>query len=308
MAKQISKLLDLARVAIAAIETRLKEKQADRKARLIAGADNAEIAKIDADIAGLQHAERTERDRIELLEKAVGDEKQANVAKQQATHIARFAKLQAARVACANKVQESAADLWKNTKELVELSARARTGFAVHSASASAAADSVDGAAMSVGAIMQLLANEFFRISSAPYRGGHPGERGTPSLPGSRCPKLEWQLTPEKVVPFADRMKLAADYAIDTLKKEIRAPGKNNVPRTVSVPAAVNGAEPRPRTEAELRLSDLLNQQAAAANDITEVGETKYKAILAEIVAVTAEIEAWRTDIKPAEAEPRPAA
>src|SRR5450759_1357875 len=104
--KDIFRQLDDARAALPAIETRLKEKQADRKAKLIDGADTAEIAKIDAEIAILQHAERTERDRIELLEKAVADEKQANVAKQQAAHIARFTKLQAARIVCAGKVQE----------------------------------------------------------------------------------------------------------------------------------------------------------------------------------------------------------
>jgi hypothetical protein len=306
--KAIFRQLDDARAALSAITAELTEKQSARSAALLDGANVAAIAKIDAEIAVLQHGERTEHDRIELLEKAVVDEKQANAAKQQAAHIARFAKLQAARVVCAGKVQESAKDLLKNTRELIELSERARTGFAVHSASARTAADSIDGAAMSAGAIMQLLANEEFRISSVPFLGGHAGERGVPSLPGSKCPKLEWQLTPEKVMPFAERMKLASEWAVETLKKEIRAPGKNNVPRTVQVPAAVNGAEPRPRTEAELRLSDLLNQQAAVANDITEAGETKYKAIVAEIVATTAEIEAWRTETKPAEAEPRPAA
>ena len=71
----------------------------------------------------------------------------------------------------------------------------------------------------------------------------------------------------------------------------------------MQVPAAVNGAEPRPRTDAEARLSDLLNRQAEAANDITPAGEEKYKAIVAEIIATTAEIDAWRsTTIKQNEA------
>jgi hypothetical protein len=300
--KSASHRRDDARAALAAITAQLADKQTTRSAELLAGADAAAVAKIDAEIAVLQHAERTERDRIELLEKAVADEKQANVAKQQAAHIAHFAKLQAARVVCAGKVQESAKDFLKNTRELIELSERARTGFAVHSASARGAADSIDGAAMSAGAIMQLLANELFRISSVPFLGGHAGERGSPSLPGSKCPKLEWQLTPEKVMPFADRMKIAADYAVATLKKEIRAPGKS-----AQVPAAMNG-EPRPRTEAEARLAELLKRLAAAAEDITEAGEQKYKLITAEIVAVDEEIQAWRTETKPAEADHRPAA
>ena len=301
--KAVSRQLDDASAARAAITTQRAQEQAARSAALIAGADVAEIAKIDAKIAALDHAAKTEADRIELLKIELEKAQQANVATMQASRIARFAKLQAARVACAGKIQQDVSVLWKDVCELVELSDRARAGYSVHSQSAIVGADSVDGAAMSAGAIMQLLANEEFRISSVPFLGGHAGERGSPSLPGSKCPKLEWQLTPEKVMPFAERIKLASEFAVETLKKEIRAPGKNNVPRTVQVPAAVNGAEPRPRTDAEARLSDLLNRQAEAANDITPAGEEKYKAIVAEIIATTAEIDAWRsTTIKQNEA------
>jgi len=274
--KAISHRLDDARAAHATITAQLADKQTTRSAELLAGADAAAVAKIDAEIATLRHAEQTECDRIQLLDIEVAKEKQENVAKQQQAHIARFAKIQAGRGACASKVQQGVANVWKDICELIEMSERGRTGFAVHSSSARAAADSPDGAALSGNAIMDMLANEFFRISSVPFRGGHAGERTPRALPGSKCPKLEWQLQPEKVVPFADRIKLAGEYAVETLKKEIRAPGKNNVPRTVQVPAAVNGAEPRPRTDAEARLSDLLNRQAEAANDITLAGEEKY--------------------------------
>lgn len=298
--KSASHRLDDARAVLAASTKELAEKQSARSAALLAGADAAEIATIDAEIATLQHADRTERDRIGLLDKAVAEAKQENVAKQQASYLARFAKLQAARVVSAGKVQENVRDLVKNMRDLTELSERARTGFAVHSASAQAAADNPDGAAMSAIAITQMLATELFRVSCVPFRGGRPGERTPPSLPGSKCPKLEWQLTPEKVTPFADRMKLAADYATTTLKAEIRAPGKS--PRTSPVPASINGA-PRPRTDAEARLAALLAQQAEAANDITPAGEQKYQTIVAEIVATNAEIDTWRsTAIKQNEA------
>jgi hypothetical protein len=297
---------EAAQTTLAEITKTLAELQTERNMALIDGAEAKAIAKFDGEIATLKQAEQTERDRIGLLESEVAKAKQENVAKQQEGHLTRFSKLQTTRVGCAKKVQQGVADLWKDISELVELSERARTGYAVHSQSATAGADSMDGAAMSDNAIMDMLAHEFFRVSWVPFRGGRAGERTPRALPGSKCPKLEWQLTPEKVMPFVERIKLASEFAVETLKKEIRAPGKNNVPRTVQVPAAVNGAEPRPRTEAELRLSDLLNQQAAVANDITEAGETKYKAIVAEIVATTAEIEAWRTETK--SAEPRPAA
>jgi hypothetical protein len=300
--KSASHRLDDARAELAAIKTQRAEKQSARDAALLVGAGAAEIAKLDAEIATLDHAGRTETDRIELLEKAVAEAKQENVAKQQASHIKRFAKLMAARNELAIKVQTHAKELEANIAELSELSNRARAAYAVHSQSARAGADSMDGAALSNNAIMDLLANEFFRISRVPFRGGHAGERTPRALPGSKCPKFEWQLTPEKVMPFADRIERASEYAVETLRAEIRAPGKT-APRTVAVPASINGAEPRPRTEAEARLAELLKQQAEAATDVTPAGEQKYKSILTEIVATTAEIDAWRsTTIKQNEA------
>ena len=295
---------EAAQTTLAEITKTLAELQTERNMALIDGAEAKAIAKFDGEIATLKQAEQTERDRIGLLESEVAKAKQGNVAKQLQGHLTRFSKLQTTRVACAKKVQQGVADLWKDIRELVELSERARTGYSVYSQSATAGADSMDGAAMSDNAIMDMLAHEFFRVSWVPFRGGRAGERTPRALPGSKCPKLKWQLSPEKVTPFADRLKLAADYAIDTLKKEIRAPGKS--PRTAPVPEAINGAEPRPRTEAEARLAALLAQQAEAANDITPAGEEKYKAIVTEIVATTAEIEAWRTEAK--SAEPLPAA
>jgi hypothetical protein len=282
---------DDARAALDAIVNELAERDTTRNAMLIDGAPIADIGAIDDVIAGLRHSEQTERDRLKLLDVEVEKEKQANVAKQQASYIARFTKLQAERVTVAKRVQQDIATLWKDVRELVELSENARTGYAVHSQSARAGADSVDGAAMSAAAIMVMLQHEQFRQTWTPFRGGRPGEKTSFALPGAK-PILGLELAPERVMPISDRIQAAADYAIATLKKEIRPP--DNSARLTSVPASING-EPRPRSDAEARLAALLAQQAAAAEDITPAGEDRYKKILSEIVATTAEIQAWQT-------------
>ena len=56
-----------------------------------------------------------------------------------------------------------------------------------------------------------------------------------------------------------------------------------------------NSAEARERTAAQVKLSQLLNQQAELAADISEAGELRYHAVLAEIVAAQAEVDAERT-------------
>jgi hypothetical protein len=83
------KQLEKARAAHAAGLTQIADKEAARNAALLAGAEAAAIATIDADIATLQHAARTESDRIELLKVEVEKEEGLQRAKRRAEHIAR---------------------------------------------------------------------------------------------------------------------------------------------------------------------------------------------------------------------------
>ena len=201
MRKTAAHRLDEVRAVLAATMAQLAEKEGERNGALLADKDAIEIGKIDAEIATLRHAARTENDRIRLLEIEVTKEKQAAGVRQRQGHITRFAKLLAASVADAEEVEELAEQLLKTVRRCISRRERALVGFNVKSSHANAAARAIEGAALSGDAVMAHLAGHFYKISAQPLLGGRPGARTEPSLPGAKCPRLDWTLTPEKIHP-----------------------------------------------------------------------------------------------------------
>src|ERR1019366_1556825 len=78
---------DTARGTLADAQKQIDDRKRTRAEQLLAGADAAAITTIDGEIAGLQHAARTEIDRIALLDEEVAHEEAARIAKRQAQHI-----------------------------------------------------------------------------------------------------------------------------------------------------------------------------------------------------------------------------
>src|ERR1035437_3791446 len=104
--------------AQAAIVAQIADKEAARNAALLAGDDAAAVAKIDGEIEALHHAERTESDRIKLLEAEVEKEEGLARAKRRADIIVRVKAKIAER-------DEVGAELEKKLGEAVKLFRRA---------------------------------------------------------------------------------------------------------------------------------------------------------------------------------------
>jgi hypothetical protein len=83
-------------------------------------------------------------------------------------------------------------------------------------------------------------------------------------------------------------MQNAANYASAVMRT-----GKGVAPAT-TVTAASDPSAPHQRTEAEIRLTDLLQQQMSLASDPSR--EAEYMALVKEIAAVSAEVDATRTN------------
>ena len=283
------KQLEKARAAQAAIVAQIADKEVARDALLLAGAEASEIAKIDDEIAMLQHAARTEGDRIKLLEAEVEKEEGLARAKRRAELIGRVK----AKIAERDQV---CADLEKKLGEAVKLFRRAYLlGNEVLVAWSWRDSDRF-AIALAGPELKLLVANEIYKIGSAPNPGGGvPFDRVAPSFPGGQCPKHEWILQPNKIPSLTASLEKRSEYAHRVLDggRIGKAAG----------PAAPDSIEPTPeRTAAEARLSDLLNRQAALANDLTPSGEAKYQAGVAEIRKVSTEIKAAQT-AKPANME-----
>jgi hypothetical protein len=334
--KSVATRLDAAREAHVATIEEIADLEARRNAALIAD-DDATAAKLFADLEALRAVVHGHTDKIALLEAEAQRERAEAIVRGHQALIGRFEKKLADSDADLTEAADLIGQAWKKITSGIDKREAALAAFNVHSSHARAAATSVNGCAMSAEAVMHLLSFHFYKISAKPLLGGRPGERTRPPLPGSKCPRLEWQLQPERIQPFSEKMRGASAFAVETLKAEIgnsgevAAPVDEQPPPTSAAPtngfgpllsaaeaqravlaevdardralakntvAPSNGnstsntagapAEQPERTPEQQTYSDLLQEANKLARDVTEEGERKYRAIMAQIPAAEA--------------------
>jgi hypothetical protein len=291
--KSVFTRLDATRLALADTTKQIVDLEAARNAALIDD-DDALAAELLGKIEAAHALERGHADKIKLLEREVKDAKQAGIVKERAAFLRRFEKLLCVDAdTLAGEIQDDLDTLHLKVRKLIEKREAARPAYAVNSAGARAGAQTFDGAALSAEAVMTLLSFEFYRISADPLQGGRPGERRRPALPGAKSPRIELILQPNKIVPFATALKRASEFAVKTLRSEIKAPGEF---RSEPAPAGPNGspAPPRDCSEAEERMRALLEQQYKLSLDVSAEGEAAYLACVAETKILDGEIRAAR--------------
>ena len=87
------------------------------------------------------------------------------------------------------------------------------------------------------------------------------------SLPGAMSPRIDQQLNPAAIKPFADALKQASAFAVDAMENQAR-PVACTIGEAVA-PSIASAATPNRRFAA------LLKQQAEAAADTSEAGERR---------------------------------
>lgn len=329
--KSATTRLELAGAALADITRQIAALQAERNAALIAD-DDKKAAKLFAELEGLRVFAQGHADKVDLLAAEVELERAADVVRRHNVLLARFEKTLSEADERTDKASEYLSLFWTEISAAIDLRERARAAFSVRSPHARAAAEAVEGCAMGASAVMTLVEYEFYRISARPLVGGTPGARSRPSLPGAKPPSIEVTLMPHKIVPLVVKLKAASSFAVATLKAEIGTcheaaepePAPARLPptplrdateiqrevqaeaeaRDATLPAeypaaqapipATNGRanEQRELTPAETRLSALLNKQIELANDVSEEGEQRYRAVVAKIGAAQAAVNA----------------
>jgi hypothetical protein len=287
--------LDRSRAALTEIGAKLAELDGKREERLLRGDSAVVIAKLDAELAGLEHARKTEIDRIKLLEIQSEREAGARRLRERASLIERFAKKLNDADAIAIELQDDVARVEQKFRQIISLREEARAAFAVHSSHAIAAAPAAEGCALVGSAVQMLLAFELYRIGARPSFGGDHSVPRQVEFPGARCPRLEWSLQPEKIMPFAEALKRASEFAVKLLRDELALPPAASEPPPAAVatngnaaaaplpvPAAIE-APPMPRLAEPGELAGLLARQAELANDPSPEGEAAYAAVVARI-------------------------
>jgi hypothetical protein len=275
--------LQAAKLTLQAIQAGVTEIVSRRDAALLAGEPAAAIREIDDELAEQQHAERTEHDRILVLEKEVARQTRERQTKEREGLIGRVeAKFKlrneaAAQLALAIK----RADL--EFRRVVDLSVDcdAAWPFAAHERSA---------AMLPATSILLAVQHELYRTGARPRlyggqdRGVHPGLH----FPGGTCPKLELVNLPESIPSIVDVLRDAGNYASQVMRG-----GKPAMPATTAA-APADANTPPQRTAAQERLNQLLQQQMKLSANPAD--EEAYLAVVAEISKVSAEVDAARAN------------
>jgi hypothetical protein len=260
---------------------RIEELRDKREAALLADDTNA-LDAIELTVSRLQRTAQRQQERLRLLQQQVQAEESAEIAKRRAALRERFRKRLEEADQAATELQETVARAVVLFRRIIDIRETSRAAWPISDAHHNAAAGALEGACLSGSAIKALLSYEFYRISADPFLGGVPGERRQQSLPGAVSPRLDQQLNPSAIKPFADALKQASAFAVDAMGTLDPLRAAQNIGEAV---ASVDGE----RTPAEQRLSALLAKQAALANDITPEGEVKYMEVVAELTRLSNE-------------------
>jgi hypothetical protein len=262
-----------------AIQRSIAEVNTRRDQALLDGAPAAAIHKIDDELATQQHAERTETDRILVLEKEVERQRIERQAQEKNSLIERIEKRAAERTAAVGRLQEHIAGAVAETFKAIDLSRQMDAAWPF------SPGDRV-AVMLNPSTIMAAISHELYRIGSRPRRYGGVDTDPNAGLnwPGAKSPKLEFMNIPEAIPPIVDVVRDAANYAYSVMR------GKAIAPPATMIAGSAEANAPAPKTAAQERLNQLLQQQIKLS--MNPAAEAEYLAVVAEIATVSAEVDA----------------
>jgi hypothetical protein len=273
--------LDRARSLLAETESKLEALSAKRKSRLLAGDHANALARLDQEIASLRHVRTVESDRIEVLQSEREREEAEERAQKRDSLTKEFEAILARSDAAGEELQSAVARVEEKFREVIRLREAARAMWPIGDSHTNAVAETAEGAALSAPAVKALLQFEMYRVGARVYQGGAPNLRPQVSLPGSACPDLRLQMTPEKITPFATALKQKSQFAVSLMREKLD-PLK-------AVPRPATAVENIP-ADLRDRLSGLLARQKALSGSFSPEDEAEYTATVNAIAAVQTEI------------------
>jgi hypothetical protein len=199
------------------------------------------------------------------------------IARDQAAHVARVEALLAKRDQILGvELAETLAKAERLFREGIALSERVAAGWPF------SGQDQIV-ALLVANPIVRAVQLEIWRVGSRPFIGGNSLAKAEPSFPGGRCDDHRLRAQPDKLPTLASVLANATGYAVAIMKGQ----------RPSTAPLAIGSqVEQRILSAPEIKLGELLREQARLADDVTAEGEKKYAAVVAEIATVQAEIDA----------------
>jgi hypothetical protein len=270
--------LQAARTSLQAIQAATAEVNSRRDAALLAGEPAAAIRLLDEELATQQHAEKTEADRIRLLEQEVERLRIERQVREKEGLIGRVEGKFKARAEAAAELEQSIKKAEAAFRKIIDLSVEcdAGWGFQTHERNA---------VMLSPTAIATAVSHELYRTGARPrlYGGQDKGPHAGLHFPGAKSPSISLINLPGDIPSIVNVLRDAGNYASQVMRT-----GKGTVPTTAVAAPAANA--PPPRSEAQERLNQLLQQQMKLS--VNPADEQAYMAVVAEIAKVSAEIDA----------------
>jgi len=285
--KAATTLLSEARQELVETNAKLSDTGRRHDQLLLAG-DERGLDAIEQELASLQKAAVRQADRIRLLEEQARQEEAAAVVKRRGDLIVRFEKKLAESDREADELQNLLAQAEKKFRRIIELRSDARAAWPIGDSHTNATAGTAEGAALSGAAVKRLLSWHLYRIGARPFLGGRPGEIKEEDFPGAVCPRNEVRGRPLDITPFADALRAASKFAVDMMKGKLDPLAA--LPPEANGQTAHTDETPSPgpvRSDQQERLAALLKEQARLAEDFTPQGEEMYRAVVAQIAALS---------------------
>jgi hypothetical protein len=280
--KTVTDKLAAARARLNELEGEIAAVAGKRRAGLLAGGD---VTRHDSEIARLEHAARTERDRIGLLDIEVARVASEDVAKRKAAKIAHIQKQLDESDALGEQLETLTSKAIETFHQIVRLRGSAVSIFANGDSEIGVAINNYQGMALTASAVQVLLSHELYRQGArVVLPGGAPGVQPEPAWPAPRSPSLDLQMTPEKITRLSVALKTASAYTVG-LAKDGRAP---------AILAAEQPGESR--SPAQIKLAEVLKQMAEAA--ASPERESEYLELVKQSATLTDKVELERAALQ----------
>jgi hypothetical protein len=290
MARTATGRLEAAQAAIEEANHKLAELN-ERRNQCLLRDNDTEAAKLSTEIENLQRLVHGHRDKINLLRDEAQREEQARRVKERAALIGRIeVKL--------DLRDRAMTDVAAAIKQLATASEKAIKINREIVAAWSWEAHDLPAALLTPPAVMTAISHEAYRVSYKPRRYG--GQDTDPlaglSLPGSKCPRLEWMELPEKTRPMAEVVKDASEFARQFMRtgkgSAVEPVQQQPVADLLRPGAPTNGGDAPQRTAAEQRKIALEKQMEELAKDPAR--EAEYNDVVRALEQVHAEITATK--------------
>jgi hypothetical protein len=277
---------------LADTDRQIEDGRRRRADELRGAADESTLDRLDVEIRRLETLAGRHQERIALLEKAAGEAEKERRVREKASLIQRVEKKVCdERQAAAIEIRDGIAKADAGLRKLIAIARDAQAAWPWQG-------HELAPCLLSPSAIVTAVTHELYKQGARPRLFGGLDTKFDAGIhfPGGKSPRLELAGIPDRIPSLVDVIAEASALASNIMRGKAAAPPATPMaapadPPSPSTDSTAAEAEPQ-RTVEQHTYAELLRRADEFAADITEEGEKKYLAIMAQIPAAEAAAKA----------------